>query len=93
MLDQPTLQAHGNDPKPDYIIVFDTSVVPTLNEGEQSPSKAEVAERMQHEYTNLLGLLQDAGLEATGRNGGKGKILVFVRASETRVQAEIHRER
>lgn len=92
VLDQPTLSTNRNDPKPDFVIVFDPEVA-TTTESEQPPSKAEAAKQLQNEYEQLSGLLTDAKLEFTSRNGGKGKILIFVRASEARVQAEIHRER
>lgn len=94
---QPTLSL---DPKADYIIVFDTkhsAPTPPAAEGEseKQSNKAEQQEKLQDEYSNLLSLLGEAGLEATGRSGGKnsGQIFVFVRATETRLQAEIHRER
>lgn len=95
ILEQPTLQLNVNDPKPDYIVIFDTTVTPPLAADEKPPTKAEAGQKLQDEYGALLGLLTDAGLQATGRSGGKnsGKILVFVRADEARVQAEIHRER
>lgn len=95
ILEQPTLQLNVNDPKPDYIIVFDTSITPSIAADEQAPTKAEAGQKLQDEYGALLGLLTDAGLQATGRSGGKNsaKLLIFVRADEARVQAEIHRER
>lgn len=79
----------SEDPKPDYIIVFKTGI------DANSPDKAAAHQAAQDQYSNLLGVLKSSGLEATGRNGGKGSetLLIFVRATEKRVQAELHRER
>lgn len=107
-LSQPTLHGSQSDPKPDYVIVFDTSIKAgpppkakgnqtkhEQNKAQDKPDHVKERDDLQTEYTSLLGALEAAGLEATGRSGGKnsGQILIFVRASEERVQAEVHRER
>lgn len=82
------MDKQGPSPSVDYIISF--SIAP-----DGTDSKAKATEAIEKEYADLLGVLKDAGLEATGRSGAQGSntVLIFVRASEERIQAEIHRER
>lgn len=79
------------DPKSDFVLVFKS--IPS--NGTFKDAQAKAHEALTDEYDRLLGVLKAAGLEATGRSGGKGTntILVFVRATAARVAAEVHRER
>ncbi|SCV70174.1 BQ2448_1568 [Microbotryum intermedium] len=92
--------------KPDYIIVFDPQHVPKprfSNSSKTSSSssppknkdKAQTQAALQTEYESLVAALGASGLDVTGRPGAKGtqQILIFVRANEDRLQAEVHRER
>ncbi|KAL8277249.1 hypothetical protein RQP46_010318 [Phenoliferia psychrophenolica] len=81
------MDKHGPTPSVDFVITF--SVAP------EGSDKAKATQAIEKEYADLLGVLKDAGLEATGRGGAQGTdtVLIFVRATEARVQAEIHRER
>ncbi|SCZ87275.1 BZ3500_MvSof-1268-A1-R1_Chr2-2g04741 [Microbotryum saponariae] len=91
------------DPKPDYIIVFDPQLVPKPRTGKhpsssshpEKPDKAQTQAALQTEYESLIAAIGASGLEVTGRPGAKGtqQILLFVRANEDRLQAEVHRER
>lgn len=72
----------------DFVISFS---VKALNPNE---TRAAQQVRGEKEYTELLRRLEGAGLDAVGRKGNEGEILVLVRlASEDRLRAEIKRER
>ncbi|KAM0748366.1 DUF590-domain-containing protein [Meredithblackwellia eburnea MCA 4105] len=82
-------------PEVDFVITFDVTVKSAAASGGNPKQKAEEVKALEHEYSNLIGVLHDAGLDATGRTGARGsdEILIFVRAKEERVVKEIHRER
>ncbi|KAK4055391.1 hypothetical protein OIO90_003229 [Microbotryomycetes sp. JL221] len=80
------------EPRADLVIVFDHDHKPQLSESKDQPSSN--SSSVDQEYNNLLGALRDAGLHATGRSGHKRtkQVLIFVKASDERLQAEVYRE-
>ncbi|KAK4695877.1 anoctamin-10, partial [Phenoliferia sp. Uapishka_3] len=84
--------SQGPTPAVDLIIKFTLNNLSTTTPAD---SKSQTAVSVEKEYDSLLGVLKDAGLEATGRPGAQGsnEVLIFVRATELRIQSEIHRER
>lgn len=78
---------------PDFIIVF--SLVPTAPT--PTATKLTQATALTKEYSNLLGLLNESGLDAVGRVGSRSRggetVLILVRAREERLRKEVYREK
>jgi len=77
------------DPQPDLVLVFSTALA-----AKDKANRAQAASVLAAEYSSLMGLLERAGLEATGRSGGHkaGTVLVLVKATEERVRGESRQE-